>query len=85
HVDVDLGTLAGGHAVVIVPGLAFDPAGHRLGWGAGYYDRWLHGRDVIAVGLALDEAIVDEVPADAHDQRVHAILTPTRTLIPDNI
>ncbi|MEM6930658.1 MAG: 5-formyltetrahydrofolate cyclo-ligase [Myxococcota bacterium] len=71
--------------VVIVPGLAFDAAGRRLGWGAGYYDRWLDGRDVIAVGLALDEAIVDEVPADRHDQRMHAILTPTRTLIPDNI
>ncbi len=70
---------------VIVPGLAFDAAGRRLGWGGGYYDRWLGGRRVFAVGIALDEAIVDEVPSDDHDQRVHAVVTPTRVLRPDNI
>ena len=53
----------------LCPALAFDPAGHRLGRGAGFYDRALEsGRpDALLVGIALPERIVPEVPTLDHD------------------
>ncbi|MBC7325946.1 MAG: 5-formyltetrahydrofolate cyclo-ligase, partial [Moorella sp. (in: Bacteria)] len=63
--------------LVIVPGVAFDRAGNRLGYGAGYYDRFLAtlrpGARCIAVGFA--EQIVPDVYAEPHDRRVDMIVT----------
>ncbi len=55
-------------AVVLVPGLAFDRQGGRLGFGAGYYDRFLGRLDdsVLRVGVS-DGFVVDVVPSDEHD------------------
>lgn len=55
--------------VVLVPGAVFDRKGHRLGFGSGYYDRWLagEGKGLVKVGLAFDEQVVDHVPTEAHD------------------
>ena len=66
---------------VLVPGVAFDPAGRRLGYGGGYYDRLLpHLRPgVPRIAGAFDVQIVDEVPVDAHDLAVDVVVTPTRT------
>lgn len=65
--------------LVILPLLAFDPDGYRLGWGGGYYDRTLRDlrarRPVLAVGLALEGQEVERVPREAHDQRLDAIVT----------
>jgi 5-formyltetrahydrofolate cyclo-ligase len=69
-----------GADVVIVPGVAYDPSGRRLGRGGGSYDRALAGVTVPAVGIALDGEIVDEVPVDAHDRPVDVVVTPTRVL-----
>ena len=68
--------------VAIVPGVAFDCAGRRLGLGGGFYDRLLAQLDeeCLTVGLAFDEQIVDEVPVFPHDHWVGALVTPTRTL-----
>lgn len=71
--------------VVLLPLVAFDQAGHRLGYGAGYYDRTLAalrggGDDVLAVGLAYDEQEIDQVPADIHDQVMDAVVTDRRVL-----
>jgi len=68
--------------VVIVPGVAFDASGYRLGYGGGYYDRLLPmlRPDCLRVGFAYDEQVVDELPAAAHDQRVHLVVTPSRVL-----
>lgn len=67
--------------LVIAPLLAFDRRGHRLGQGAGHYDRTLANlraaRGVFVLGLAYSGQEVDEVPAEAHDQRLDAILTET--------
>ncbi|MEZ5340511.1 MAG: 5-formyltetrahydrofolate cyclo-ligase [Acidimicrobiales bacterium] len=54
--------------VVLVPALAFDRSGQRLGWGAGYYDRLLSrlGPDVVRVGVS-DGFIVDSIPSEPHD------------------
>lgn len=55
-------------AVVLVPALAFDRSGQRLGWGAGYYDRFL-GRlapDVVKIGIS-DGYLLDSLPVEPHD------------------
>lgn len=63
--------------VFLTPGLAFDERGGRLGNGAGFYDEVLGARrgDAIAVGVAVEERLVDEVPMDEHDQRVDWLAT----------
>jgi 5-formyltetrahydrofolate cyclo-ligase len=77
---------AGSRVLVVTPGLAFDPAGHRLGRGRGYYDRLLSrlraapGIRVTAVAFCLDEQVVDAVPHDDGDRSVDAIVTDRRAL-----
>lgn len=75
--------------VLLVPLIAFDAAGNRLGYGAGYYDRTVaafrkaalnNEGAITAIGLAYDEQEVDAVPAEAHDQRLDAVMTDRRTL-----
>jgi 5-formyltetrahydrofolate cyclo-ligase len=62
--------------VVFVPGVAFDLHGRRLGRGKGGYDRLIKElAGATLVGLAYDFQIVDEVPAEAWDQRVHYVIT----------
>ncbi|CAM4187073.1 MULTISPECIES: 5-formyltetrahydrofolate cyclo-ligase [Corynebacterium] len=63
-------------ALLLVPALAVDARGMRLGKGAGYYDRALAGLDVPTAAVLYDEEVVDTVPHDAHDVPVHAIITP---------
>ncbi len=61
---------------VVVPGLAFDRSNNRLGRGAGYYDRFLSSLDerTRTVGLAFDFQIVDRLPVEPHDMRLHHII-----------
>ena len=67
--------------VILVPLLAFDGQGYRLGYGGGYYDRTLAEaratRSVTAVGLAYDAQEVQSVPHDDYDQRLDWVLTPS--------
>jgi 5-formyltetrahydrofolate cyclo-ligase len=75
-----LGPTAIGTAdVVVVPALAVSRNGVRLGRGGGYYDRALiHVRpDAVVVALVFDDELLDEVPAEPHDRRVDAVLTPS--------
>ena len=64
--------------LVLVPGLAFDLRGGRLGRGKGYYDRLLTAAGGITCGVAFDEQIVGAVPVAPHDRTLDCILTPTR-------
>ena len=66
-----------GWDIVVVPGLAFDRRGNRLGFGFGYYDRFLGGlpESVPRVGLACASQVVPEVPVDAWDVPVHTLVT----------
>ena len=66
--------------LVIVPGLAFDTAGNRLGRGGGFYDRFLQRlrRSATTVGLAFDAQIIDAVPADDRDFAMDSIVTDRR-------
>lgn len=64
--------------LIIVPGVAFDLTGRRLGRGRGFYDRLLVETSGIKCGVTFDEQIASEVPTGAHDLQMDFILTPTR-------
>jgi 5-formyltetrahydrofolate cyclo-ligase len=67
---------------LLVPLLAFDRGGHRLGYGGGFYDRTLAALPgAVAVGCAYACQEVDAVPVAAHDARLHAVATE-RGVIP---
>jgi len=67
--------------VVVVPGVAFDASGGRLGRGGGYYDRALACLEgPFVVGLALEAQVVEEVPRGELDQLVDAVVTERRIL-----
>lgn len=63
--------------VVLVPGLVFDRSGHRIGHGAGMYDRLLSRLElgVVRVGIAVDEVFVDRLPVEPHDRSVDWVAT----------
>jgi 5-formyltetrahydrofolate cyclo-ligase len=61
--------------VLLVPLLAFDARGHRLGYGGGFYDRTLAALDVPAIGIAYAGQEVASLPVEPHDRRLDAILT----------
>lgn len=61
--------------VAIVPGMAFDSAGHRLGRGKGYYDRMLARIRPYAIGVAYSFQIIDAVPCDEHDFCMQEVIT----------
>ena len=66
--------------LILVPGVAFDARGGRLGQGGGYYDRFLPGTRALRVGVCPDFALLDAVPMRAHDARMDGIVTPERTI-----
>ena len=59
----------------LVPCLLCDRMGYRLGYGGGYYDRWLSGFQGFTVGLCRECVLQPQVPREAHDQRVDLLLT----------
>ncbi len=68
--------------LIVVPGLAFDPAGHRLGYGGGYYDGYLPRTrpDAVRLGFGFELQVVPEVPHDARDERLDAVVTEDRVI-----
>jgi 5-formyltetrahydrofolate cyclo-ligase len=73
---------------LLAPGLAFDGAGHRLGFGGGYYDEWLGAvgparpfPSLTVVGLGYDFQIVDDCPAGPDDAGVDRVVSDLRTMI----
>jgi 5-formyltetrahydrofolate cyclo-ligase len=63
---------------ILVPGVAFDLHGRRLGRGKGYYDQLLTAVNGKTCGVAFDEQIVSEIPVEPYDSDLNCILTPTR-------
>ena len=61
--------------VIVVPALCFDKSGNRLGYGKGYYDRYLQNHSLISFGLCYNRLIVDYVPSDAYDRRVDFVVS----------
>ncbi|HEY8924834.1 MAG TPA: 5-formyltetrahydrofolate cyclo-ligase, partial [Polyangia bacterium] len=73
--------------LLIVPGVAFDRDGRRLGFGGGYYDELLRTRPAAAgsaapvvLGLGYDFQIVDACPAEPHDQMIDGVVTDARVI-----
>lgn len=60
---------------VIVPGLAFTPDGYRLGYGGGFYDRFLPAVSAPNAGVCFAEQVVDTLPVEAHDIRVQRVIS----------
>ncbi len=62
--------------IILIPALAFDKKGQRLGRGRSYYDQYLSKLDrALRVGVAWSEQVVDQVPVEGHDQVVNEIIT----------
>lgn len=62
-------------SVLIIPGVAFDRKGRRMGWGKGFYDRLLEKYEGYRLGLAFEFQLLEGIPQDPWDQSVHAIIT----------
>ena len=66
----------GSYDLIIVPGVAFDKNGNRIGRGKGYYDRFLCKHlDIKRIGICFDFQFVDEVPTEDNDIKMHEVLT----------
>ena len=67
--------------IVLVPGAVFDKEGHRIGYGFGYYDKFLKkATKAIKIGLCFDFQVVDEIPREMHDVPVDVIVTEKRVI-----
>lgn len=67
--------------LILVPGLLFDSQGYRVGFGGGYYDRFLENCSALKVAQALDSQIFDHVPVEPHDIAIDVIVTPSEVMI----
>ena len=66
---------------ILVPGIVFDRAGYRIGFGGGYYDRFLQTCDAFKISLAFHEQIVACVPKEAHDIPTQMIITDKEKIV----
>lgn len=67
--------------LMLLPGLAFDLQGNRIGYGAGFYDRFLnahHQEEFVKVALAYEFQLIEQIETQVHDVRVETIITPTQ-------
>ena len=71
---------AGDLRVMVVPGLAFDAQGGRLGHGGGHFDRLLAQSDALRIGLCFEKRLVEAVPMESHDVRMDAVATEDRMI-----
>lgn len=74
--------LPGDIDMIIVPGVAFDAKGYRIGYGGGYYDRFLKNvrKDCMKAGIAYEFQVVDELPKEDHDIPLDMIITQERII-----
>ena len=68
--------------LVIVPGIAFDKKGHRIGYGYGYYDRFLKTikKKAVKIGLAFDFQLIENIPEEEHDVPMNIVVTDKEIL-----
>lgn len=65
------------NTLCIVPGVSFDNNGNRLGYGGGYYDRFLSGNKLVTLGLCYERCISDSIPSESFDIKMDYVLTET--------
>lgn len=68
------------NSIIIVPALCFDKKGYRLGYGKGYYDRFLQKYPFISIGLCYNSLIKKRIPTDEYDQSVDYIITESNII-----
>ena len=61
--------------LIIVPGVAFDKDNNRLGYGRGYYDKYLKDKDLYKIGICYQEQLVDLLPVDKYDIKMDMVIT----------
>ena len=66
---------SGRRAVCIIPAMSYDKKGYRLGYGKGYYDRYLSSKDTLKIGVCYSEFISDSIPRGRFDLAVDLIVT----------
>ena len=67
-------------SLALVPAVCYDRRGYRLGFGGGYYDRWLEPFEGFRAGLCRGAVLQDRVPTERHDAKVDMLLTETESL-----
>ena len=68
--------------VIIVPAIAVTQEGYRLGYGFGFYDRFLHGKRSKKIALSYAKQVVRSMPHDAHDIKMNCIVTEDKVIYP---
>lgn len=63
------------NALCVVPAVAYDVSGHRLGYGGGYYDRFLSVNKISTLGLAYEKCIAENLPHESYDIKIDYVLT----------
>ncbi|MBE6590312.1 MAG: 5-formyltetrahydrofolate cyclo-ligase [Ruminococcaceae bacterium] len=71
------------HALCILPGLSFDVFGNRLGYGKGYYDKYLESFPGVTMGVLYASTMLKRVPTDEHDRPVHCLVTEHGLILPE--
>ena len=71
--------------IVIVPGVAFDKKYNRMGYGKGYYDRFLKDMTALKIGVCHSFQLVDEIPSEPHDIKMDMIVTEREIWSRENI
>ena len=74
--------LTGNQGICLVPGLGFDAAGGRIGYGKGYYDRYLQAfPGLIRIGCCFDEQLVEKIPKEVQDVSMDYLMTTSGLLV----
>lgn len=71
--------------LVLVPGIVWDEQGHRIGYGRGYYDRYLSKLKTTSIGLAYDFQVFEEIPNGKNDFHVNMIVTDKRIIMANKV
>ncbi|MDE1726650.1 MAG: 5-formyltetrahydrofolate cyclo-ligase [Thaumarchaeota archaeon] len=70
--------------VILVPAIALTREGYRLGYGFGYYDRYLHDKRSKKIALSYSKQVVKVIPHENHDVKVDCIVTESEIIYPDS-
>ncbi|MES2744186.1 MAG: 5-formyltetrahydrofolate cyclo-ligase [Bdellovibrionota bacterium] len=78
--DTGESLVSGAQTLIIVPALAYDKNGHRLGYGKGFYDRFLSSFSATTLGVCFSEFFFESLPSEAHDRVVNHVVTELGSL-----
>ncbi|MGM9877126.1 MAG: 5-formyltetrahydrofolate cyclo-ligase [Bacilli bacterium] len=59
----------------MVPGICFDKDNNRIGYGKGFYDRFLKDKDIYTIGITYTQCIIDNIPYEINDIKLNKVLT----------